>query len=96
MAHEKFDVTGMTCASCQAHVDRAVRRIDGVSEVAVNLLSGSMAVDYDESRVTPDQITAAVDRASSRPLPPPRPELPQARPPAQSPPPRSSRLPPRR
>lgn len=63
MAHEKFDVTGMTCASCQAHVDRAVRRIDGVSEVAVNLLSGSMAVDYDESRVTPDQITAAVDRA---------------------------------
>ncbi|MBE6469241.1 MAG: copper-translocating P-type ATPase [Coriobacteriaceae bacterium] len=63
MAHEKFDVTGMTCASCQAHVDRAVRRLDGVSEVAVNLLSGSMAVDYDESRVSPDDIVTAVDRA---------------------------------
>ncbi|MDY4040485.1 MAG: heavy metal translocating P-type ATPase [Collinsella sp.] len=63
MAHEKFDVTGMTCASCQAHVDRAVRRLDGVSEVAVNLLSGSMAVDYDESRVSPADIVTAVDRA---------------------------------
>ena len=63
MAHEKFDVGGMSCAACQAHVTRAVEGLDGVSEVAVNLLSGSMAVDFDESRVTEDDICKAVDRA---------------------------------
>ena len=63
MAHEKFDVGGMTCAACQAHVQKAVEKLDGVSEVAVNLLSGSMAVDYDEQAVTPDEICRAVDRA---------------------------------
>ena len=63
MAHGKFDVGGMTCASCQAHVDHAVSKLDGVSSVAVNLLSGSMTVDYDESAVSADDICAAVDRA---------------------------------
>ncbi len=63
MAQEKFDVGGMTCASCQAHVDRAVSKLDGVSSVAVNLLSGSMAVEFDESVVSADDICAAVDRA---------------------------------
>ena len=63
MAHEKFDVGGMTCAACQAHVDKAVCSLTGVTDVSVNLLSGSMTVDYDESRLTPDDICAAVDRA---------------------------------
>ena len=53
MAHEKFDVGGMTCAACQAHVDRAVCSLPGVQEVSVNLLSGSMTVDYDEGRRAP-------------------------------------------
>lgn len=63
MAHEKFDVGGMSCAACQAHVQKAVEGIDGVSEVAVNLLSASMAVDFDEARVSEDDICRAVDRA---------------------------------
>ena len=63
MTHGKFDVGGMTCASCQAHVDHAVSKLDGVSSVAVNLLSGSMAVDYDEGTVSADDICRAVDRA---------------------------------
>lgn len=63
MAHEKFDVGGMTCAACEAHVNKAVCNLAGVSDVSVNLLSGSMAVDFDESQVTPDDICAAVDRA---------------------------------
>lgn len=63
MAHEKFDVGGMTCAACQAHVDKAVCSLTGVTDVSVNLLSGSMTVDYDESQLTPDDICAAVDRA---------------------------------
>ena len=63
MAQDKFDVGGMTCAACQAHVDRAVSKLDGVESVAVNLLAGSMLVDYDPAQVTPDDICPAVDRA---------------------------------
>ena len=63
MAQDTFDVGGMTCAACQAHVDRAVSKLDGVQSVAVNLLAGSMLVDYDPAQVTPDDICTAVDRA---------------------------------
>ena len=63
MAQDKFDVGGMTCAACQAHVDRAVSKLNGVESVAVNLLAGSMMVDYDPAQVTPDDICTAVDRA---------------------------------
>ena len=63
MAQDKFDVGGMTCAACQAHVDRAVSKLDGVQNVAVNLLAGSMMVDYDPAQVSPDDICTAVDRA---------------------------------
>ena len=63
MAHEKFDVGGMSCAACQAHVEKAVGKLDGVTSVAVNLLSGSMAVEYDESAISADDICRAVDRA---------------------------------
>ena len=63
MAQDKFNVGGMTCAACQAHVDRAVSKLDGVQSVAVNLLAGSMMVDYDPAQVSPDDICTAVDRA---------------------------------
>ena len=63
MAQDKFDVGGMTCAACQAHVDRAVSKLDGVQSVAVNLLAGSMMVDYDPAQVSPGDICTAVDRA---------------------------------
>lgn len=59
---QKFNVTGMTCSACSAHVDKAVRKLDGVCEVNVNLLGGSMTVDWD-GELTPDQIVSAVERA---------------------------------
>ena len=63
MAQQKFDVGGMTCAACQAHVEKAVSGLDGVDEVAVNLLSGSMAVTYDDAALSAQDICDAVDRA---------------------------------
>ena len=57
---QTFQVTGMTCSACSAHVEKAVSRVDGVSAVSVNLLSGSMQVSYDENIVTADGIVAAV------------------------------------
>ena len=59
---QKFTVTGMTCSACSAHVDKAVRRLDGVRDVNVNLLGGSMTVDWDGA-LTPEQIVSAVEKA---------------------------------
>ena len=57
---QTFSVTGMTCSACSAHVEKAVGRVEGVSAVSVNLLSGSMQVTYDENAVTEEGIIAAV------------------------------------
>lgn len=45
--NRKFEVTGMTCAACSAHVEKAVRAVDGVKQVNVNLLMNYMTVEYD-------------------------------------------------
>ena len=42
---EQYHVTGMTCAACSAHVEKAVRKVPGVTDVSVNLLGGSMLVE---------------------------------------------------
>ena len=57
---EKFQVTGMTCAACSAHVERAVSKLPGVESCAVNLMLGSMQVCYDEKVLGADSIIAAV------------------------------------
>ena len=57
---QTFSVIGMTCSACSAHVEKAVGRVEGVSAVSVNLLSGSMQVTYDENAVTEEGIIAAV------------------------------------
>ena len=60
---QKFDVSGMTCAACQAHVQKAVDHVDGVASCAVNLLTNSMTVDYDPAATGPEAIIAAVEHA---------------------------------
>ena len=55
-----FDVKGMSCAACSAHVDKSVRRLEGVRQVQVNLLSNSMEVDFDPSVVSVEDICKAV------------------------------------
>ena len=60
---EKFEVLGMTCSSCQAHVEKAVSKLDGVEEVNVNLLSNSMNVTYKEDKVSTSDIVKAVAHA---------------------------------
>ena len=52
----------MSCASCVAHVDKAVRKVKGVNDVSVNLLTNSMLVSYDD-RVTSNDIIKAVQGA---------------------------------
>ena len=63
MKKQKYDVTGMTCAACQAHVEKAVSKLDGVKSVNVNLLSNNMQVEYDENKLHEKQIIEAVQGA---------------------------------
>ena len=60
---KKYDVVGMTCSACSAHVDKAVRGLDGVDDVNVNLLQNSMTVEFDENKLSESQIFEAVDKA---------------------------------
>ena len=57
---KKFEVTGMTCAACQANVDKVVRKLDGVKDVDVSLLANSMKVEFDDKKVSSQQICEAV------------------------------------
>lgn len=59
----RFDVTGMTCSACSAHVEKAVAKVDGVSKVVVSLLTNSMTVEFDESKTSQDVIISAVVKA---------------------------------
>ncbi len=58
---QKFEVSGMTCTACSAHVEKAVCRVPGVQKVNVSLMTNSMQVDYDQTQTSPDAIIAAVE-----------------------------------
>ena len=57
---QKYDVTGMSCAACSARVEKVVRNVDGVTDVAVNLLTNSMNV---EGTASSSAVIAAVTEA---------------------------------
>ena len=59
----QFAVTGMTCAACSAHVERAAAQVPGVEKAAVNLMLGRLNVTFDESVASPEQIVDAVVHA---------------------------------
>lgn len=58
---ENFNVTGMSCAACSAHVEKSVGALCGVSNVAVNLLQNSMKVEFDENETSVEEIISAVE-----------------------------------
>ena len=63
MQTEQIQVTGMTCGGCTSNVTRALKAIPGVGEVNVSLAAGEATVQYDERRVSPDQLKSAVKTA---------------------------------
>jgi heavy metal translocating P-type ATPase len=63
MANYKFEVIGMTCSACAAHVEQSVRKLTGVTAVNVNLLTNSMMVTGTETDLSPDTIVKAVQDA---------------------------------
>ena len=57
---QKFNITGMTCSACSAHVEKAVSKMEGVRSAAVSLMTNSMVAEYDEGVVTAQDIIQAV------------------------------------
>ena len=60
---QKFDVTGMSCSACSAHVEKAVSKVPGVDLVQVNLLQNAMTVEYAQGATDADKIIHAVEEA---------------------------------
>ncbi len=65
----KYAVGGMSCAACQASVERAVSRLCGVSEVSVSLMTASMTVEFDENTTSEADIFRAVENAGYSVMP---------------------------
>ncbi|MGI6173936.1 MAG: heavy metal translocating P-type ATPase [Christensenellales bacterium] len=63
MKDEKFAVTGMSCAACQTAVERGVKKVEGVSDVKVSLLTNTMRVQYDPEKAAQADILRAVENA---------------------------------
>lgn len=57
---KQYNVTGMSCASCVARVEKAVNKVEGVTSCSVNLLTNSMSVDGD---VKSSDVISAVEKA---------------------------------
>lgn len=57
---KQYNVTGMSCASCVARVEKAVNKVDGVTSCSVNLLTNSMSVDGDVKSI---DVISAVEKA---------------------------------
>lgn len=60
---QKYDITGMTCSACSAAVEKAVKKVEGVETVTVNLLTNSMSVAYNPDVTGEAAIVGAVDNA---------------------------------
>ena len=63
MVEQKFNITGMMCSACQAHVENAVNQLDGIKSVNVNLLTNTMDTCYDENILNNKRIISAVKKA---------------------------------
>ncbi len=63
MKEQKFNITGMMCSACQAHVENAVKKLDGIDTVSVNLLANTMDASYDETKLNNKKIINAVRKA---------------------------------
>jgi copper chaperone len=55
-----LNVTGMTCGGCENAVKRGLARLDGVAEVTASHAESRVAVTYDATRVTPEEIKARI------------------------------------
>ena len=59
----KIGVEGMTCASCEAHIEHAVKQLPGVFQVDASTPAQSVSVDYDPARCNAEMIEKAIEKS---------------------------------
>ena len=60
MVKKTIAVLGMRCAGCSASVEDTLRKMDGVASASVNLAARSALIEFDEKKVAPEQMKAAL------------------------------------
>ena len=60
MRKDLFDITGMSCSACSARIEKVLGKMQGVTEISVNLLKNDAYITYDETQVTPEALCAKV------------------------------------
>ena len=63
VARQELTISGMTCASCVARIERKLGRLEGVESASVNLATERASVAYDPNRVSPSQLIGAIEAA---------------------------------
>ncbi|NLP43160.1 MAG: copper-translocating P-type ATPase [Peptococcaceae bacterium] len=63
MATKTFTIEGMTCAACAKAVERATRKLEGVTEATINFATEKLTIDFEEDKVSVEDIQAAVAKA---------------------------------
>lgn len=59
-AEAEFDISGMTCSSCAATIEKGIREMDGVSSATINFALENISVTYNDKRVQPSDMVAKV------------------------------------
>lgn len=61
LTHTVFQIKGMSCAACEGHVNHALQKQKGVQQVATSYEKGESIVDFDSTRITAQQLAAAIE-----------------------------------
>jgi Cu+-exporting ATPase len=63
MITKKFDIIGMTCASCANAIDQVLKRKEGVIKANINLGNDTAFITFDESKINIDQVIQTIESA---------------------------------
>lgn len=63
MPKKELKVSGMTCSHCRAAVETALKTLNGVNAVDVDLATGNVIVDYDDGAAAEQELTEAIRNA---------------------------------
>ena len=57
-----YEVKGMSCAICKNTIEKNLNKLDGVAKCQVNLLENDMIIEYDENKLSENELAATVDK----------------------------------
>ena len=59
---EKFSINGMTCTACSSGIERTLNKLDGVDNAEVSLMAERLTIEYDENKISREEIKRSVIR----------------------------------